>query len=132
MVRVKKRYFVVELEKKNDILARVRPHNPGKRAFQSQAVQLSDQTLSKALRDLVLNFHGDHGLASVTGGLRIVYCNPITHLMLIASRHGPHRLVASVLPFLTEIDGSMFVPNLIYTGATVRNCYKVGRLNIFG
>lgn len=59
-------------------------------------------------------------------GLRTIYCNPETRLCLLQCRHGPHRLVASSLPFLDKIgEEDKLIPRLIYTGATIRNCYKV-------
>ena len=57
-------------------------------------------------------------------GLNCIYANPETGLCLIQARHGPHRLVASCLPFLTKIQSEKVVPRLVYTGATIRNCYR--------
>ena len=74
---------------------------------------------------LVQQIHGDFGRASVTTGLRTIYCNLETHLALIQCCHGPHHLVASSLPFLTKLNDEKFVPKLIYTGATIKICYKV-------
>ena len=64
-------------------------------------------------------------------GLRTIYSNAETRLCLIQSRHGPHRLLASSLPFLTKIKNEKVVPKLIYTGATIRNCYKVRFLKLY-
>ena len=57
-----------------------------------------------------------------------LYSNAETHLVLIQCRHGPHRLVASSLPFLTKINDEKVLPRLIYTGATLKNCYKVSEI----
>ncbi len=67
--------------------------------------------------------HGDFGVASVIKGLNCIYANPDTGLCVVQARHGPHRLVASCLPFLTRIQNERVVPRLIYTGATIRCCY---------
>merc|ERR1712020_702896 len=85
---------------------------------------LPDGLLTSALKELVGQIHGDFGRASITTGLRTVYSNAETRLCLIQSRHGPHRLLASSLPFLTKIKDENIVPQLIYTGATVRKCYQ--------
>ena len=119
MVRVKKRYLCVHFQrqkkkKKNWILD------------DDSSLPLND--LYAEIRDLVQEFHGDFGVAAVTAGqLRILYANPLTHVCVIQVRHGAHRLVSSVLPFLTKIkeEDQKVVPRLFYTGATIRNCYKV-------
>ena len=87
-----------------------------------------DGTLGNAIKDLVTELHGDFGRAAVTVGLRSIYANADTGLCLVQARHGPHRLVASALPFLTKINDEKVVPRVIYTGATLRNCYKVSLL----
>ena len=118
MVRFKKRYFVVQLDREKDL---TKP-----RAFQdSKPLDIPDGILANAIKDIVQQFHGDFGRASVTQGLRTIYCNAETHLVLIQCRHGPHKLVGSSLPFLTKIQDEKVVPRLIYTGATIKNCYKV-------
>ena len=120
MVRVKKRYFVIQMELARDIAKK-----NFKRALASQKeLQLSDAVLASAIKELVQELHGDHGSASVSQGLRAIYCNSATRLVLLQVRHGPHRIVGSVLPFLTKIKDEKIVPRLLYTGATVRNCYR--------
>lgn len=127
MVRFKKRYFVVQLDREKDIYDPYnskRSHNQP-RAFQdAKPLNIPDGNLADAVKDLVQQIHGDFGRAAVTQGLRTIYCNPETHLVLIQCRHGPHRLVASSLPFLTKIQDEKVIPRLIYTGATIKHCYK--------
>ncbi len=81
--------------------------------------------LAEAAKEAVQLLHADLGRASVTVGLRAIYCNASTGAAVIACRHGPHRLLASALPFVTRIREERVVPTLVYTGATVRHCYKV-------
>lgn len=119
MVRIKKRYFVVELQ----LASEARSGRPI--ADPKTPLAISDGLLAEIIRRLVLDFHGDHGLAAISHGFRTVYCNPLTRLVIVSVRHGPHRLVASVLPFITKVKDTVVVPRLIYTGATVRHCYKV-------
>ena len=126
MVRFKKRYFVVQFDRERD------SYNPlsnkdsfKKRAFQdSWPLHIKDHDLALAVKDIVEHIHGDFGRAAITTGLRAIYSNPETHLAMIQCRHGPHRLVGSSLPFLTSIGNEKLVPKLIYTGATIKNCFK--------
>ena len=124
MVRIKKRYLCVYFERKSEIRRR-----GSKRSLLDDPApleELSDPVLYGEIRDLVQEFHGDFGVAAaVSSGMRILYVNPMTRICLIQVRHGAHRLVASVIPFLTKIRKEDVLPRLIYTGATVRNCYKV-------
>lgn len=120
MVRFKKRYFVVQFDREKDIRKASRAHQD------PRPLDIPDGVLASAIKDKVEQLHGDFGRASITTGLRTIYCNPQTHLALIQCRHGPHRLVASSLPFLTTIHNEKIVPKLVYTGATIKNCYKVG------
>ena len=62
-------------------------------------------------------------------GLRTIYCNAHTHVAIIKCRHGPHRLVGSSLPFLTSLNKEKVVPKLLYTGATIKHCFK--RIEIY-
>ena len=120
MVRFKKRYFVVQFDREKDIL------NSKPRAFQdSRPLDISDIVLANSIKDIVQFIHGDFGRASVTTGLKTIYCNKETRLAIIQCRHGPHRLVGSSLPFLTKINEEKVVARLIYTGATVKNCNAV-------
>ena len=128
MVRVKKRYFVLQLQSERDVeaAARGRPI-PSCGSLKSLG---RDGILGNAIKDLVTELHGDFGRAAVTVGLRSIYVNADTGLCLVQARHGPHRLVASALPFLTKINDEKVIPRVIYTGATVRNCYKVSLMNL--
>ncbi len=119
MVRVKKRYFVVLLERASEVPA------SGKRRLFSSEIKADNAALAKYVQDLVGELYGDHGRAACTRGLRTIYANSTTGMVLIVARHGPHKMVASALPFITKICGERVVPRLIYTGATVRKCYKV-------
>jgi len=126
MVRFKKRYFVVQFDYEKDISEP--SHN--KQNFKPRALHnlkplhIHDEDLVLAIKDIVEKIHGDFGRAAITPGLRAIYSNPETHLALIQCRHGPHLLVGSSLSFLTNVNKEKIVPRLIYTGATIRNCFK--------
>ena len=132
MVRFKKRYFVVQFDREKDLYDSSKKNNSSQfkpRAYQDpRPLDIPDGQLALAVKDIVEQIHGDFGRASITTGLRTIYCNPETRLAMIQCRHGPHRLVGSSLPFLTKINDERVLPRLIYTGATIKNCRKVGLL----
>lgn len=116
MVRVKKRYLAFKLERPRD-LQKIKVPPP---------LKVCEGSLFNRLKELLLKFFGDHGLASAVNGLRVVYLNKDTGVALVCARHGPHRLLAAVLPFLVAAgEEEELVPRLVFTGATIRNCYKV-------
>ena len=127
MVRFKKRYFVVQFDREKDLYdSSIKKQRFKPRALQdSRPLDIRDDALALAVKDIVEHIHGDFGRAAITTGLRAMYSNPETHLALIQCRHGPHRLVGSSLPFLTKINSERLVPRLVYTGATIKNCFKV-------
>ena len=128
MVRFKKRYFVVQFDREKDLYDSSKKNNSSQfkpRAYQDpRLLDIPDGQLALAVKDIVEQIHGDFGRASITTGLRTIYCNPETRLAMIQCRHGPHRLVGSSLPFLTKINDERVLPRLIYTGATIKNCRK--------
>jgi len=126
MVRFKKRYFVVQFDREKDLYdSSIKKQSFKPRALQdSRPLDIRDDVLALAVKDIVEHIHGDFGRAAITTGLRAIYSNPETHLALIQCRHGPHRLVGSSLPFLTKINDERLVPRLVYTGATIKNCFK--------
>ena len=52
------------------------------------------------------------------------YCNEWTRVAVVRVRHGAHRLVASCLPLLQQVDQHTVTVTTLYTGATLRQCYK--------
>ena len=71
---------------------------------------------------------------------RVIYANMRTRLVIIRCRHGPHKLLASALPFVTkvrlskhilmlsrlspvQIRSEAVIGKLLYTGATIRHCH---------
>ena len=131
MVRVKKRYFVVQLERERDVAARAKCAESGKpfrRAvdLDHEPLKVRPDQLTGRLRDLVGDHFGDLGSGVLaSSGVRVAYSNPATGVFVVSARHGPHRFVAAVLPFLTRVSEERVVPRLIHTGATVRQCFRV-------
>nr|CAD7437709.1 unnamed protein product [Timema bartmani] len=52
------------------------------------------------------------------------YCNEKTRVAFVRARHGPHRLLASCLPLVNRIENHQVMLRILYTGATLRQCYK--------
>jgi len=115
MVRFKKRYFVVEFERAQHI-------NQSKEYFDLEPLHSKDIDIANAVKDKVQELHGDFGRASISVGFKVIYANTTTRLVIIRCRHGPHRLVASALPFVTKIRNEGVVGQLLYTGATIKHC----------
>lgn len=102
MVRFKRRYLVVE----------VVPEGDGK-------VRISN--LQEAVLQAVKRIHGDYGVGAVTAGLSVKYLNPETGAAFISSGRGPHRLVASALPFITQVGGKAATVRSLHHAASMRH-----------
>nr|CAG4636622.1 EOG090X0GYO [Eubosmina coregoni]SVE70148.1 EOG090X0GYO [Eubosmina coregoni] len=108
MVRFKNRYFTVEVvpENSND------PFKPKEYDIYNAVLGVTEQ------------IHGEFGAASVKNGLDVKYFNEYTHIAVIRSRHGPHKLLGSSLPFLSRIGKRGVKLKNIYVGATMVKCFK--------
>jgi len=116
MVRFKKRYFVVEFERAHHI-------SQSKDYFDIEPLDSKDIDIAEAVKNKVQELHGDFGRAAISVGFKVIYANQTTRLVIIRCRHGPHRLVASALPFVTKIRKENVVGRLLYTGATIKHCH---------
>lgn len=56
------------------------------------------------------------------------YCNQWTRVAVVRVRHGAHRLIASCLPLLQQVEQHTVTVTTLYTGATLRQCYKFIRV----
>lgn len=54
----------------------------------------------------------------------VKYCNEYTRVAVVRARHGPHRLVASCLPLVTQLEQIPVSLKTLYTGATLMQCNK--------
>lgn len=115
MVRYKNRYFVAEIEVKD-----MPSHAP---------VMLSHNKLKSNIINKIQQIHGDFGVAAILTGFRIKYCNPYTKIVLIRGRHGPHRLIGSVLPLIKKIDDLRVQFNILYLGSTMLKSFKFIRVS---
>lgn len=116
MVRLKHRYFLVEVERAKSLTSG---------CIDIEPLAATESDIVKTIKDLISELHGDFGRATTTHGFRVKYLNPATRIILIRARHGgPDKIVSSVLPFLTQLKEEGVVCRLLYTGATIRHCYK--------
>ncbi|XP_071544186.1 ribonuclease P/MRP protein subunit POP5 [Panulirus ornatus] len=101
MVRFKKRYFVVEVVPENHSYFRW-------------------NALYKAVVESVKRLHGDFGLAATAPGFHVKYCNVETRIAFVSVGRGPHLLVASALPLITEIGGQAASVRTIHVAASMK------------
>ena len=105
------RYFVFEISP-----------NDGSSPFEPLALNVKD--IFYAILNATEQIHGEFGAAAVRNGLDVKYCNQDTRIGLVRSRHGPHRLIGSSLPFVSKIGKKSVKLDGIYTGATMAKCFK--------
>lgn len=98
--------------------------NPEKPIVNYEPYHMNQDALYRAVNKKVQQLHGDFGVAAIKSGFLAKYCNPQLRIALLRVRHGPHRFVTSSLPFVNLIDGKKVVIRSLYTGATIRNCFK--------
>ncbi|CAB3360202.1 Hypothetical predicted protein [Cloeon dipterum] len=110
MVRFKNRYLVLEV---------VPVESKNKRKPQMRA-----QALYSALMEKVELLHGDFGVAAIRNGFLAKYCSKMTQIAYVRVRHGPHKLVTSAVPLVTQLEGVLVSLRTIYTGGSVMQCNK--------
>ncbi|XP_068083214.1 ribonuclease P/MRP protein subunit POP5 [Anabrus simplex] len=115
MVRFKNRFIVVEVNS-----------NP---KVQDAPLQINNITLTTAILQKVEELHGQFGIAAINEGFAVKYCNAWTRVALVRIRHGPHQIVASSLPFVTNLNKRTVMLNTLYVGATLCQCYKFLRIH---
>nr|CAG4642150.1 EOG090X0GYO [Eurycercus lamellatus] len=112
MVRFKNRYFTVEI-------------NPlENHASCMEAFPLKDHEIMHSILKITEQIHGEFGAAAIKNGLDVKYCNEHTRIAVIRTRHGPHRLVGSSLPFLSSIGKRKVQIHSIHFGATMVKSFK--------
>ena len=117
MVRYKNRYYVAEIEVKDQP-----PHIP---------MLFNNNQLRNSILRKIQEIHGDFGVGAVLSGYRVKYCNPYTKVVIIRARHGPHKFVGTVLPLIKKIDDTQIQFHILHLGATMVKCFKFIRVIIF-
>ncbi|KAG0712028.1 Ribonuclease P/MRP protein subunit POP5 [Chionoecetes opilio] len=78
-------------------------------------------SLKAAVVEAVKRMHGDFGVGAVTPGLGVKYLNPETCVAFVSCGRGPHRLVASALPFITQVGGRAASVRSLHHAASMRH-----------
>ncbi|CAG2057602.1 unnamed protein product [Timema podura] len=97
--------------------------NPHSRSYDTP-FKLKAHSLYTTIINKIEQLYGDFGVAALKGGFMAKYCNEKTRVAFVRARHGPHRLLASCLPFVNRIENHQVMLRTLYTGATLRQCYK--------
>nr|CAG4651437.1 EOG090X0GYO [Simocephalus serrulatus]SVE94587.1 EOG090X0GYO [Simocephalus serrulatus] len=111
MVRFKNRYFTVEVISLDS-------------RSSSQPLALKKYEIIQTLLSTTEEIHGEFGAAAIRNGLDVKYLDEKNRIIIIRSRHGPHRLLASSLPFLSKIGKRKIQLQGVYTGASMVQCFK--------
>ncbi|XP_019878639.1 ribonuclease P/MRP protein subunit POP5 [Aethina tumida] len=109
MVRVKNRYFVVQVNRENDQPVSV--------------LKMSASLLNDCIKEKVQDLYGDFGVAAIHAGFTAKYCNEYTRIAIIRARKGPHRMVAASVPCVKEAHGKPIALNILYVGSSMRHCF---------
>nr|CAD7414385.1 unnamed protein product [Timema poppensis] len=97
--------------------------NPHSRSYDTP-FKLKAHSLYTTIIKKIEQLYGDFGVAALKGGFIAKYCNEKTRVAFVRARHGPHRLLASCLPLVNRIENHQVMLRILYTGATLRQCYK--------
>lgn len=112
MVRVKKRYLLIELIAQDDLLDR------------KECFPVDELAVLNSIRSVVKTIHGDYGLASVYTSLHCKRFNKSTRIALISCLRGPHYLIMSSLPFVKTIDDLPISLNQLHLSGTIQGSLK--------
>ncbi|XP_044753800.1 ribonuclease P/MRP protein subunit POP5 [Coccinella septempunctata] len=110
MVRHKNRYFVIK----------IRAVDSPKEA----PLHLHPANVYGAITGAVQQLHGDFGVAATRSDLVAKYCNAATRIGIIRCRHGPHKLIASAMPYVKNIGPYKAYITTLFMGATMRHCFN--------
>ncbi|XP_050430391.1 ribonuclease P/MRP protein subunit POP5 [Adelges cooleyi] len=110
MVRYKNRYLVVQL----NILENNDTH-----------LKITNKDLQLSVLNVLKTLHGDFGVGAIQTCFKVHYCNVTNKIIIFKTRHGPHTLLSSAIPFVNKLqDGIKIKLSTIYTGASIFQCHK--------
>ncbi|CRK97799.1 CLUMA_CG011178, isoform A [Clunio marinus] len=104
MVRFKNRYILLQI--KSD-----------------KKFKISTSELAGDFRRSIQKYYGDFGAASVQN-LAVKYFNEKHKLVIVRLSHGPHKFLSSILPLSTKAGKELAKFQILYIGATIRQCKK--------
>ncbi|KAF0767088.1 ribonuclease P/MRP protein subunit POP5 [Aphis craccivora] len=87
-------------------------------------LKISDKELQISVLNMIKLLHGDFGAGAIKTCFKVRYCNPTTKIFIFKTRHGPHKFLSSVIPFVNKLQEKQIQLSTIYTGASMFQCYK--------
>ncbi|XP_076370040.1 POP5 ribonuclease P/MRP subunit [Tachypleus tridentatus] len=114
MVRVKQRYFLVEIIP-----------TASRRHLQTELhPSINERSILRSVRESVEEIHGDFGVGVTQAGFTIKMFNSKTSVFVLRVRRGPHVLVASALSFVRRIGNTSLTLKTLHLSGTIRSCLK--------
>lgn len=87
-------------------------------------LELKNSALYQGVIQTIQKLHGDYGIGASTAGFTAKYCNEKTGVGILRSRQGPHKFVASSIPFIRTLEYKPVKLNTLYMGTSMRQCFK--------
>ncbi|KAK3785406.1 hypothetical protein RRG08_045627 [Elysia crispata] len=109
MVRFKNRYAVCEL-----VFSKMPQSAPLVETYQ----------VYQAVKQSLLESHGDYGLAALQSSLNVKYLNIKTKIAIIRGERRHFDMVTSSLVFITKAAGTDVVFKTLHVGGSIRSCQK--------
>lgn len=101
-------YFLLELQPEN---AR-------------QATKLKQGEIYVSITNALKYLHGEQGVASQQGDIRIKYLNPETGIVFVRARRGPHVMVKDSIDHVSRIGSCVTKLKIIHVSGTMRSSQK--------
>ncbi|XP_013784446.1 ribonuclease P/MRP protein subunit POP5-like [Limulus polyphemus] len=114
MVRVKQRYFLVEII----------PSVSQRPLLGELHSSVNERSILRSVRESVEEIHGDFGVGATQAGFTIKMFNSKTSVFVLRVRRGPHVLVASALSFVRKIGIMSLTLKTLHLSGTIRSCLK--------
>ena len=108
MVRVKRRYFTLQINTDNP----------------KTELLFSERDLVMALREAVQGIHGDFGLGSLIKSLTVKRLSTQTRTALVGCQRGSHELLSTSIPFVRKIKQTECSLQVVYLSGTIRSSLK--------
>ncbi|CAG5131660.1 unnamed protein product [Candidula unifasciata] len=109
MVRFKNRYILCEVvfpDKKKEI------------------PRIDTKSVYFAVRDAILDAHGDYGLGAVQFSLSVKYLNIKTNIIIIRVERKHLNIVASSVVFIKKVASHNIIMKTLHVGGSIRACQK--------
>lgn len=96
---------------------------------EAEPFRMPANALYNSIQNKIQQLHGDFGTAAIMAGFKANYTNEFTRIGIVRCRQGPHNLVTSVIPFITEINSHKVRVNILYVGACLKKCFNFVKLH---